>query len=203
MARRYSASQAALICCGYQGRGTALPTMHLRRGLVAQSPRAPNGFSQREALSNASAYSCRGPHPDVPAQQRFAMPCTAAARPGTVVTHSVLDRATAAVRMSQPSTREPTPNGVFTIQRDLAVLNARHNRRLAVRPLLGRRTRAVVALAHHRGMRTPLRRSTSAVPAVASTSKPRSASRFTGKIAERLSRLAIETNTVPLTGSEP
>ena len=50
---------------------------------------------------------------------------------------------------------------------------------------------------------TPLRRSTCAVPAVARTRKPRSASRLTGKIAARLSRLAMQTNTVPLVGSEP
>ena len=49
----------------------------------------------------------------------------------------------------------------------------------------------------------PLRRSTSAVPWVASTSKPRSASRLIGKIIVRLSRLAIETNTRPEVGSEP
>src|SRR5438270_6253946 len=50
---------------------------------------------------------------------------------------------------------------------------------------------------------TPLRRSTCAVPDVASTRKPRSASRLTGKIADRLSRLATDTNTVPDVGSEP
>ncbi len=49
----------------------------------------------------------------------------------------------------------------------------------------------------------PLRRSTSAVPAVASTLKPRSASRFTGNTSDRLSRLATDTNTVPCVGSEP
>ena len=51
--------------------------------------------------------------------------------------------------------------------------------------------------------RTPLRRSTSAVPSVAQISKPRSARRFTGKIIDRLSLFATETNTRPLTGSEP
>ena len=50
---------------------------------------------------------------------------------------------------------------------------------------------------------TPLRRSNSAVPTVASTSKPRSASRFTGKSIARLSRLATLTNTRPLVGSSP
>ena len=45
---------------------------------------------------------------------------------------------------------------------------------------------------------TPLRRSTSAVPSVARISKPRSASRLTGKIIARLSRLATETKTVPV-----
>ena len=49
----------------------------------------------------------------------------------------------------------------------------------------------------------PLRRNISAVPAVASTRKPKSASRFTGNTSERLSRLATETNTVPSAGSEP
>ncbi len=46
----------------------------------------------------------------------------------------------------------------------------------------------------------PLRRSTSAVPAVATISKPRSTSRLIGKIIDRLSRLATETNTVPEVG---
>ncbi len=50
---------------------------------------------------------------------------------------------------------------------------------------------------------TPLRRSTSAVPSVASTSKPRSASRFTGNTMCLLSRLATETNTRPFVGSAP
>ena len=50
---------------------------------------------------------------------------------------------------------------------------------------------------------TPLRRSTSAVPSVASTVNPRSTSRLTGKIIARLSRLATETNTVPRSGSPP
>ena len=50
---------------------------------------------------------------------------------------------------------------------------------------------------------TPLRRSTSAVPSVASTSKPRSCSRFTGNSIARLSRLATLTNTRPLVGSSP
>lgn len=49
----------------------------------------------------------------------------------------------------------------------------------------------------------PLRRSTSAVPIVASTRKPRSASRLTGKISDRLSLLATETNTEPEVGSDP
>ena len=48
---------------------------------------------------------------------------------------------------------------------------------------------------------TPLRRSTTAVPLVARISKPRSASRLTGKIMCRLSRLATETNTLPDVGS--
>ena len=51
--------------------------------------------------------------------------------------------------------------------------------------------------------RTPLRRSTSPVPSVAQISKPRSARRFTGKTMDRLSRLATDTNTRPLTGSGP
>ena len=51
--------------------------------------------------------------------------------------------------------------------------------------------------------RTPFLRSTSPVPAVAQISKPRSASRFTGKIIERLSLLATDTNARPLTGSDP
>ena len=50
---------------------------------------------------------------------------------------------------------------------------------------------------------TPLRRSTSAVPWVARMSKPRSASALIGKIIERLSRLAMLTNTPPLVGSGP
>ncbi len=50
---------------------------------------------------------------------------------------------------------------------------------------------------------TPLRRSTSAVPWVARISKPRSASTLTGKIIERLSRLAIDTKTRPVVGSGP
>ena len=51
--------------------------------------------------------------------------------------------------------------------------------------------------------RTPFLRSTSAVPYVAQISKPRSASRLTGNTMARLSLLAIDTNTRPLTGSEP
>ena len=38
---------------------------------------------------------------------------------------------------------------------------------------------------------------------MARISKPRSASRLTGKITNRLSRLATEMNTVPLVGSGP
>ena len=38
---------------------------------------------------------------------------------------------------------------------------------------------------------------------MASSSKPRSASRLTGKMTKRLSRLATETNTVPRLGSGP
>ena len=56
-------------------------------------------------------------------------------------------------------------------------------------------------LAHHAWRSTPLRRSTSAVPSVARISNPRSASRLTGKIMARLSRLATDTNTVP--GRQP
>ena len=48
-----------------------------------------------------------------------------------------------------------------------------------------------------------MRRSTSAVPWVARISKPRSASTLIGKIIERLSRLAIDTNTWPEVGSDP
>ncbi len=50
---------------------------------------------------------------------------------------------------------------------------------------------------------TPLRRSTSAVPAVARISKPMSAICLTGKIMCRLSRLATDTKTLPDSGSEP
>ena len=50
---------------------------------------------------------------------------------------------------------------------------------------------------------TPLRRSTSAVPAVARISKPRSCKRLTGKIIERLSRFATDTKAVPLVGNPP
>ena len=50
---------------------------------------------------------------------------------------------------------------------------------------------------------TPLRRSTCAVPTVARMRKPRSDSRFIGKIAARLSRLAMLTKTVPFTGRDP
>ena len=49
----------------------------------------------------------------------------------------------------------------------------------------------------------PLRRSISAVPSVASTRNPRSASRLTGNTSDRLSRLATETNIVPWAGSDP
>ena len=49
----------------------------------------------------------------------------------------------------------------------------------------------------------PLRRNISAVPSVATTVNPRSASRFTGNTIDRLSALATETNTVPEVGSEP
>ena len=50
---------------------------------------------------------------------------------------------------------------------------------------------------------TPLRRSTSAVPSVARTSNPRSASLFTGKIMARLSRFATLTKTRPVMGRSP
>ena len=46
----------------------------------------------------------------------------------------------------------------------------------------------------------PARSSTPAVPFVASRRNPRSASRFAGKTIARLSRLATDTNTVPLVG---
>ncbi|SLJ82832.1 Uncharacterised protein [Mycobacteroides abscessus subsp. abscessus] len=49
----------------------------------------------------------------------------------------------------------------------------------------------------------PLRRNISAVPSVARMRNPRSCSRLTGNTIARLSRLAIETNTVPSVGSEP
>lgn len=49
----------------------------------------------------------------------------------------------------------------------------------------------------------PLRRSTSAVPEVAISSKPWATSSRAGKIIERLSRLATEMNARPLVGSGP
>ncbi len=49
----------------------------------------------------------------------------------------------------------------------------------------------------------PPRCSTSAVPEVASTSKPSSTSARAGKTRLRLSRLATETKTLPLVGSAP
>ena len=49
----------------------------------------------------------------------------------------------------------------------------------------------------------PLRLSTSAVPEVASSSKPMATSSRAGKIIERLSRLATETKARPLVGSAP
>lgn len=49
----------------------------------------------------------------------------------------------------------------------------------------------------------PLRRSTSAVPEVANSSKPWATSSRAGKIMDRLSRLATEMNARPLVGSGP
>src|SRR6516164_9519679 len=51
--------------------------------------------------------------------------------------------------------------------------------------------------------RTPFLRSTSAVPDVAQISNPMSASRLTGNTMARLSLFATDTNTRPLTGSDP
>ena len=116
-----------------------------------------------------------------------------------MVTHGICRR-TAAVRISYPSSRGPDcpglPNGVFTMRstwpsRILATMSGSPS---GPTPSLCLRT--IVA-------RTPLRRSTSPVPRVAQISNPRSARRFTGKIIDRLSRSATDTNARPLTGSAP
>ena len=129
------------------------------------------------------------------------MPCTAAARPATVVTHGT-PRRTAAVLISYPSSRtaadaaERLPQGVFTIR-------STSPSRMRV-TTVGSPPGAAPSLCLRTILaRTPFLRSTSAVPDVAQISKPRSARRLTGKTIARLSRLATDTNTRPLTGSDP
>ncbi len=116
-----------------------------------------------------------------------------------MVTHG-MPRRTAAVRISYPSSRGPDcpglPNGVFTMRSTWPDRIRSTIVGSPSGPVPSLCLRTIVA-------RTPLRRSTSPVPSVAQISKPRSARRLTGKIIERLSLLATETNARPLTGSGP
>src|SRR4051794_31351052 len=139
--------------------------------------------------------SCNGATPTSPLRNA-SMPCTAAASACTVVRHGT-PRITAAVRISYPSRRGPElPKGVLTMRSTspAAIRSTTGGSPSGPRPAEFLRT--VVAT-------TPFRRSTSAVPAVASTSNPRSASLFTGNTMCRLSRLATETKTRPFVGSGP
>src|SRR5690606_15424769 len=123
------------------------------------------------------------------------MPCTAAAAPCTVVTQGT-SRDTAAVRISYPSTRGPgLPYGV------LMIMSISPDLIMSTTSFSPSATSSVCLRTTVAGI--PFRRSTSAVPVVARISKPRSASRLTGKTSARLSLLATETNTRPLVGSEP
>ena len=125
------------------------------------------------------------------------MPCTAAEAPCTVVTQGMFI-ATAAERISYPSIRGPElPYGVL-ITMSTSPARIASTAEAAGLPSPGG-SKCLRTSSH--GM--PLRRNISAVPSVASTRKPRSASRFTGKTRDRLSRLATDTNTVPSAGSEP
>src|SRR6266702_2878526 len=161
-------------------------------------PSGPAASSRGPGPRSALACSCSDRTPTSP-RVIASMPCTAASRPWIVVTHGI-PRRTAAVRISYPSSRGPDcpglPNGVFTIRstwpsRIWATMSGSPP---GPAPSLCLRT--IVA-------RTPWRRSTSPVPRVAQISKPRSASRLTGKIMDRLSTLATDTNARPLTGRVP
>src|SRR5215472_10803758 len=132
------------------------------------------------------------------------MPWTAAASPATVVTHGT-PRRTAAVRISYPSSRTEAdaadaagwlPKGVFTIRSTSPSRMRVTTVGSPPGPAPSLCFRTILA-------RTPFLRRTSAVPDVAQISNPRSASRLTGKTMARLSLFATDTNTRPLTGSDP
>ena len=91
--------------------------------------------------------------------------------------------------MKYPSVRGPRPNGVLITR---SMLPPRIISPTLSGPSLTLATRST-------GM--PARCSTPAVPPVATSRNPRSASRFAGKTIARLSRLATLTKTVPAVGS--
>src|SRR6266511_4109043 len=119
--------------------------------------------------------------------RRASIPCTAARIPGTVVMQGT-PTAAAAVRMKYPSVRGPRPKGVLITR---STFPARI--RSAAFGLPSERFRTGVA-------RTPALASMAAVPPVARTPNPSSASRRTAKRTARLSRFATETKTVPPPG---
>ena len=195
-----SLSVAAPSCHASPAVHALMPAAHLRPlAALAIDASLATGASR-----SAAACSCRERTPISP-RMMASMPCTAAARPATVVTHGT-PRRTAAVLISYPSSRtaaeaaERLPEGRVHDQVYLTVQDARDDGRLAAPIAAGPAPslcfRTILA-------RTPFLRSTSAVPDVAQISKPRSARRLTGKTIARLSRLATETNTRPFTGSDP
>src|SRR5690606_1088312 len=171
------------------------------RGDRAGQP-CPEPFAHEEARSAACSF-CRARTPTSPLIIA-SMPCTAAEAPCTVVTHG-MPRATAALRISYPSIRGPLlPYGVLmTMSTPPSRMSSTTFFSPASAPAATAGVTASSCCLRTTRQDTPLRRSTSAVPSVATTSKPRSASRLTGNTSDRLSRLATDTNTVPLVGSDP
>ena len=114
-------------------------------------------------------------------------PRTAANTPGSVVMHGT-PAVAVAVRMKYPSLRGPRPNGVL-------ITRSTFPPRMSSATLCGPSDTFAT-----RSTGMPARSSTPAVPLVATNRNPRSASRFAGNTIARLSRLATETNAVPLVG---
>ena len=162
-----------------------------RPAAVPRSRAPPRDVAEcRAAVQSCSERTSRLPRPSA------SMPCTAAASSWTVV---MIGRS---IAMAAGADLVAVGAGAAAGRRvdhhvDLAGEDPLDDRRLAVGPAAG------AVLADHGRPRRRCGAARRRCPSVARISKPRSASRLTGKIMARLSRLATETKTAPLVGSPP
>src|SRR5690606_7691850 len=201
--------QAELACAG--GGGIQSPLLQQRRVRVdahAQRParlqrgthalaegghaRSPTDSRACSGAPRRRAYSCR--LLTAKPSRRIGRALTAAPRTAMVV-NSALSPATAAARISYPSARAMPPLGVFTTMST--------SPRLMRSTMLSSPLRCVAENLFTSDTSMPLRERISAVPSVARSSKPCSASRCAGRITARLSLSATEMNTVPAVGRPP